>query len=99
MIFDTNITTDSTVDLITIGSNAGSIGSIYITNKASAEVNVDVYFDNGSGTTSYLVKNTTVPTGVALLLTDNVSFSNSNFGLKITVLASTSTPDVDVLIR
>lgn len=97
MIFDRNITTDSTVDLIALGENAGSINSIMITNKSLNKVNVDVYFDGA--TTSYLIKNTTIPAGVALLLTDHVSFSNSNFGLKIKVLASASTPDVDITIR
>ena len=99
MIFDKNITTDSTVDLIPIGSNAGNIESIYISNAAHSHVLIDVYFEDASGTTFYLIRRVSIPSGAALVLTDNVAFNNNIFKLKITVEATSGTPIVDVLIR
>ena len=99
MIFDKNITTDSTVDLIPIGSNAGNIESIYISNRANNHVLINVYFEDASGTTFYLIRKVNIPYGAALVLTDNVAFNNNIFKLKIVVLAVSGTPIVDVLIR
>jgi len=99
MAFDKNITTDGIVDLIPIGSSAGAIESIYIANAANDSALVSVYFEDASAVKFHLINKVVMPTSTALLLTDNVTFSNTVFGLKIKVTASSSTPVVDVLIR
>jgi len=97
MIFDKNIVADGSIDLIPLSNGSGAVESIMITNKSTNKVKIDVYI-YGS-TTFYIIKNTLIPSGTSLLLTDHVSFNNSLFALKITVSASASTPDVDVTIR
>ncbi len=94
-----NFTGNTTnTDLITKdGSKAGAISKISIAcTHDSTDLIVDrLYIDDGS--TEYdIIANVKIPVGVTLVLEDNLSFSSSVFGLKIT---TTNASNCSIIIK
>ena len=79
------------------GSNFNNIVSILISNTHdSASASVDLYIQDSSNNTFYLIKNTTIPTGASLALTDNVKFNNSSTGYSLITEIATGSVDVHI---
>mgnify|MGYP001297949825 CR=1 FL=1 len=97
-----NITSNTTTQLLGAGENV-SPRSISLANvQGTHAVDVDLFISNGTKN-YYIIKGTTIPVGVTLVLDDdNVSFNNTStgFSLYIKLLgASSSTGNVDVIIK
>ena len=93
-----NITSATTTTLITKGgSTKGNIRKILISNNSSnnaTDVSVNLY----DGTNVfYLIRDIVIPSKVALVLEDNVSFDSKVYNLRISN-AGTS-PDISVIIK
>ena len=80
MALYTSITTVSLPTVLaTRGDNLNNITSILITNTHDTNAaDVDLYIQDTSNNTFYIIKNTAIPVGVSLALTDNVKFNNSS---------------------
>tara|TARA_R110002020_G_scaffold79079_1_gene198435 strand:- start:31 stop:339 length:309 start_codon:yes stop_codon:yes gene_type:complete len=75
----------------------GNIRKITISNNsANPATGVHVHIHDGT-TTYYYCKNVTIPSGVTLVLNDNLAFNHELFDLKVTN-AGTS-PDITVIIK
>ena len=99
MEVDTNRTSKNvTTVLVTRGDNIKNINSILITNSNdSTAVDIDLYIQDTSNNTFHLLKNTLIPVGVSLALTDNVKFNNSSTGYSL--IANVIAGSVDVHIK
>ena len=95
----TSITTTSLPTVLaTRGDNLNNITSILIANTHnSAVADVDLYIQDSSNNTFYLIKNTAIPVGVSLALTNNVKINNSSTGYSL--IAETTTGSIDVHIK
>ena len=78
------------------GPLGGAIKKISISNNSANSSTIDLYLDDGS-TQYYFCKNVTVPSGVTLIVDDNLGFDKSKYNLKITN-AGTS-PNITVIIK
>lgn len=90
-------TPDLTSTILSPGDKVNNITSITITNTHAADAAIiDLFIDNNTEGSFYIIKNLSIPKGVSLVLTENVKFDNSStgFGLYIKVAASSSTLDV-----
>jgi len=78
----------SAVEMIAVKKNRGSLNSISINNQhASTEAVVSLFLDDGLGNANsdvFIVGPISIPSGVTLVLEDNVSFDNDIYSLKIT---------------
>jgi len=99
MALYTSITTVSLPTVLaTRGDNLNNITSILITNTHDTNAaDVDLYIQDTSNNTFYIIKNTAIPVGVSLALTDNVKFNNSSIGYSL--IAETATGSIDVHIQ
>lgn len=94
----TNITTTAPTVLANRGDNLNNITSILIANTHdSTDVDVDLYIQDSSNNTFYLLKNTLIPVGVSLSLTDNVKFNNSSTGYSL--IAEVVAGSVDIHLK
>jgi len=95
----TNITSNNVPTfLATRGDNFNNITSILITNTHdSTDVDIDLYIQDASNNTFHLLKNTLIPVGVSLALTENVKFNNSSTGYSL--VANVIAGSVDVHIK
>ena len=90
-------TPDLTSTILSPGDKVSNITSITITNTHATDAAiVDLFIDNNTEGSFYIIKNTLIPKGVSLVLTKNVKIDNSltGFGMYITVASSSSTLDV-----
>jgi hypothetical protein len=92
-----NITTETTTTLILKNSaTGGSIGSVVVSNNSTEDATVSVYIDDDT-TQYYFIKNIVIPTAVAFVLEDLMSFDDKLYSLK---LDNTGTsPDLSVMIQ
>ena len=90
-----NITTATTTALSTANA-VTSVSKISISNNSANEATVSVYIEEGSNE-YYLCKNVKIPTGVALVLDDNISFPNISHTLKIT--NSGTSPNLSIITK
>tara|TARA_R100000657_G_C4629798_1_gene78030 strand:- start:446 stop:748 length:303 start_codon:yes stop_codon:yes gene_type:complete len=98
MALYTNITSAVPTVLADRGDNLNNITSVLITNTHdSTEVDIDLYIQDSSNNTFYLLKNTIIPVGVSLALTDNVKFNNSTSGYSL--IAEVVAGSVDIHIK
>ena len=95
----TNITTLGLPTILaTRGDNLNNVTSILITNTHDTNsVDVDLYIQDSSNNTFYLIKNTIIPIGVSLALTENVKFNNSSAGYSL--IAEIAAGSVDIHIK
>ena len=95
----TSITTASLPTVLaTRGDNLNNITSILISNThGSSAASVDLYIQDSSNNTFYLIKNTSIPVGASLALTNNVQFNNSSSGYSL--IAQISSGSIDVHIK
>ena len=94
------ITSATTTPLISKGSTrSGNLKKITIcNNSASAATSIHVnLWDGSSETLFHFCRNVTIPSGVTLVLEDNLSFDASVYNLRISN-AGTS-PDITVIIH
>ena len=97
----TAITSATTTTLITKdGTFSGNIQKITIcNNSANAATSISVHL--WSGTVGHpvhtFVHNVTIPSGVTLVLEDNIKFNSSNYNLIIS--NSGTDPDLTVIIK
>ena len=99
MALYTNITSNNVPTvLVTRGDNVNNITSILITNSHdSTAVDIDLYIQDTSNNTFHLLKNTLIPVGVSLALTDNVKFNNNSTSYSL--IANVIAGSVDVHIK
>ena len=95
----TNITSTGIPTIISDrGDNFNNITSILITNTHdSTDVDVDLYIQDTSNNNFYLLKNTLIPVGVSLALTDNVKFNNSSTGYSL--IANVTAGSVNIHLK
>ena len=95
------ITSATTTTLIAKNSNiSGSINKITIcNNSANAATGISVHLWNGVGGQPVhpFVHNVTIPSGVTLVLEDNLAFDGSKFNLRISNAGTD--PDLTVIIK
>tara|TARA_R100001082_G_C4312728_1_gene137495 strand:- start:14 stop:319 length:306 start_codon:yes stop_codon:yes gene_type:complete len=94
----TNITSNNVpVVLATRGDNLSNITSILITNTHdTTTADIDLYIQDSSNNTFHIIKNTLIPAGVSLALTDNVKFNNTSSGYSLIINAIAGTVDVHI---
>ena len=101
MIIYKAITSATTTTLIERGyKDNGNINKITICNNsanAATSISVHLYSGVGGEPVHPFVHNVTIPSGVTLVLEDNLSFNKSIYNLKV-VNAGTS-PDITVIIK
>tara|TARA_R100001510_G_C7558476_1_gene139437 strand:+ start:386 stop:691 length:306 start_codon:yes stop_codon:yes gene_type:complete len=84
--------------LATRGDNLNNITSILISNTHSSNAaSVDLYIQDSSNNTFYLIKNTSIPVGASLALTNNVKFNNSSSGYSL--IAQIASGSIDVHLK
>ena len=92
-----NVTSTSTTLLTKNTQYTGNISSVHVSNNSSSDVEIKLSLYDGVKTEHfYFVKNLVIPTGVSLLLDDNLSFNISKYDLVITTTAS---PDLTIIIK
>ena len=97
MAIYTNISSATTTTLITKGSGIrGNIDKITISNHDDSDANViQLHLFDGSSTT-YVIVETSIPPRATLVLDDNLSFSSTNYSLRI---ITSSTAETTVIIK
>ena len=96
-----NITTSPTETTLVArnGSVRGSrIRSIRIANFSDHAdgATVNLFLEDASDVDFYIIKNVTIPKGVTLVLTDNISFNSSIYDLRLT---TTGSANCDIIIK
>ena len=106
-----NITTGTTTTLITKGGDAGGkINKITIANVDGHQAdNVCLFLEDETASTStdagnikyYFFKDVDIPYGTSLVFTDNLSFNNKNYHLRIVTQNASDggTPSLTVIIK
>lgn len=90
-----NITTATTTTLTKKSQGKGSITSVSISNNSVNESTVSLFLDSGTSQ-FYFIKNVVIPSGVSLLINDNVPFDSLVYELKIT--NSGTSPDITLIL-
>jgi len=90
-----NITTATTTTLTQKSQGKGSITSVSISNNSVNESTVSLFLDSGTSQ-FYFIKNVVIPSGVSLLINDNIPFDSLVYELKIT--NSGTSPDITLIL-
>tara|TARA_Y100000361_G_C10942052_1_gene229280 strand:- start:254 stop:547 length:294 start_codon:yes stop_codon:yes gene_type:complete len=92
-----NITSDSVaITLIKKGSNFVASNKMTISNNSDNPATIIVDFFDGTNV-FYLVKNLVIPSGVTLVLEDNLKFDSKIYNLRI--YNTGTNPDLTVIIK
>tara|TARA_R110002051_G_scaffold199608_1_gene266456 strand:- start:51 stop:356 length:306 start_codon:yes stop_codon:yes gene_type:complete len=95
MALQSNISGTATTSVLAAGENVNKIDTIRLTNThASAAAVVDLFIDNNSIGTFYIIKNVSIPTGASLTLNEGVSFDNSLGGYALYAKLASGTLDI-----
>ena len=93
-----NVTGTATTELLSRGSNYNNITSILLAsvNGSGTAATVDLYIQDTSANSFYLLKGTSIPDTVSLALTDNVKFDNSSNGYALYIKLGAGAVDVHI---
>ena len=80
-----NIGSAASVALTQKLEGEGNISEIYLCPYGGHDQQVNIWLDDGGSNNYSIIANTIIPTGVALSLTDNISFDGSVYQLYIAV--------------
>ena len=98
-----NITSGTTTTLITKGgSTGGRINKITISNNNSNEatgVCVNLCSTCDGSDNFYFIRDAKIPSGVTLVLDDNLSFDSSQYNLKMAYDSTSGNPNLTVIIK
>jgi len=100
-----NITTNSddvVTTLIPIGANSGNIKTITIANNdTDPAINIDVYIEDAGANKYYYISNVNIPSGVSLVLNDDISFNSRVYALKILTnqAVDNTAPNISVIVK
>ena len=75
----------------------GSIKKVSVCNNSLEEATIDLFVEDDNTNVHFIVKNLAIPSGVTLILEDNINFDDLVYSLKLT--NSGTSPDLSIIIK
>ena len=93
------VTSTDVQELIPIETGRGSIKSISLCNASASPATVRLFFSDGRDTAkdTSLIENMVIPSGVTLVLDENLSFDNNALGMSFQM--SGTDPNMNIIIK